>query len=348
MKRLIFVGLLLGALLAQLIRIPVMNGHRAEKINFISESLSSNKAGEAALRDVLVYLPKDYHSSDKRYPVLYYLHGFGVDQSDYYQLAIDHLMDSAIAQQQTLPFIVVVPNGSNSFKGSFYVNSDIDGRWSDYIGKDLVNHIDAHYRTIPTKESRGICGHSMGGQGALRVAMLFPEVFGSIYAMSPSILNWGADFYPGHPGFRNAIKAQNIEALSEDPYALAFVAMARVFSADPERRPFGVALPVTSSKGHFSKDSSVIKLWERNFVNNMIPRYAEGLRQLNGLAIDWGMQDAYAHIPSSCRELCQKFDQMQIPYQKETYEGGHYDKIPGITGRFYRKVIPFFSSHMAF
>lgn len=348
MRRLVFAGLVLGLLLFGITQIPVMNGHRAEKIVFKSDALQGNKAGEEPMRDVLVYLPKDYQSSGKRYPVLYFLHGFGVDQSDYYQMAIDHLMDSAIAQHVTLPFIVVVPNGSNQFKGSFYVNSEINGRWSDYIGHDLVQYIDANYRTIPSKDSRGICGHSMGGQGALRVAMLYPEVFGSIYAMSPSILNWGKDFYPGHPGFRNAIKSQNMETLSEDLYALAFVAMGRVFSADENKRPFGARLPLKVSKGHFSSDSLVIKQWEQYFVNNMLERYSEGFRHLNGLAIDWGKQDSYLHIPSSCKELCRKLEIMQIPYQKEEYEGGHYDKIPGMNGRFYQKVIPFFSSHLAF
>ncbi|MFM6983468.1 MAG: alpha/beta hydrolase, partial [Chitinophagaceae bacterium] len=305
-------------------------------------------AGEEAMRELFIYLPPDYSSSLKHYPVVYYLHGFGGSQNDYFFLDIDKLLDEAIKEKTTLPFILVVPNSSNKFGGSFYSNSDINGLWTDYIGKDVVAYVDAHYRTIPNKNSRGICGHSMGGQGALKVAMLFPDVFGSVYSMSPSILNWGADFHPKHPSFQTALKAQTMEALIEDPYAHAFAAMGRVFSPESSNRPFGIRLPIQSKAGIIEADSSIIRKWEANFVNNMLHHTGEGLKHLNGLAIDWGKNDDYTHIPSSCRELCHMLDSMQIRHIKEEYEGRHIDKITGKEGRLAQKVIPFFSSHLSF
>lgn len=348
MKKFLLIGLSLSIAIIILILLPVMNSHRVIRASFDSQSLKNNKAGEESMRELFIYLPPDYKSSKKRYPVVYYLHGFGVDQNDYFTLAFDNLLDEAISNKTTLPFILVVPNGKNKFNGSFYANSDINGMWSDYIGKDVVNFMDAHYRTIPNKNSRGICGHSMGGQGALRVAMLFPDVFGSVYAMSPSILNWGDDFYPMHPSFKKALKAQTMEELGGDSYAMAFAAMGRVFSPQPLKRPFGYQLPIKSVAGGYQTDSFIIKKWESNFVNHMIEQYGDGLKQMNGLAIDWGNNDSYTHIPSTCRQFCQKLDSMQINYTKEAYAGDHFSGIPGSEGRFYKKVIPFFSRHLAF
>jgi hypothetical protein len=188
----------------------------------------------------------------------------------------------------------------------------------------------------------------MGGQGALRVSMLYPDVFGSVYAMSPSILNWGGDFHIGHDGFKKAVKGQTFESLKEDSYALAFVAMGRVFSPNQSKRPFGAGMPLIEKSGHYSIDSSVYKLWEAALPINMIGQYGDGLKQLNGLKIDWGNHDDYAHIPTSCRQFCEVLDNHQIPYEKDQYEGGHYNRIPGKEGRFYKQVIPFFSKHLTF
>lgn len=348
MKKFLLISLTLSLAVILLTLLPVMNAHRVIKINFDSESLKNNKAGEESMRELFIYLPPDYNSGQKRYPVVYYLHGFGVDQKDYFTLAFDNLLDEAIRNKITLPFILVVPNGKNKFNGSFYANSDINGRWSDFIEKDVVNFMDAHYRTIPNKNSRGICGHSMGGQGAIRVAMLYPEVFGSVYAMSPSILNWGGDFHPMHPSFKKALNAQTMEELGGDAYAMAFAAMGRVFSPEPLKRPFGFLLPIKSVSGSYQTDSVIAKKWESYFVNNLLDQYGDGLKQMNGLAIDWGNNDSYTHIPGSCIQFCQKLDNMQINYTKEAYEGDHFSKIPGLEGRFYTKVIPFFSRHLAF
>ena len=348
MKYLLIAATLLGILLVIIIQIPVSNSHRVERAFIDAASLKNNTAGEESLRELFIYLPSDYATSEKHYPVVYYLHGYGVDHTDYFNLDIDGLMDKAIKEHISLPFILVIPNGCNKFRGSFYFNSPINGNWTDYIAKDVVNYIDAHYRTISNKNSRGLCGHSMGGQGALRVSMLYPDVFGSVYAMSPSILNWGGDFHIGHDGFKNVIKAHTFESLREDSYALAFVAMGRVFSPNQSHQPFRVNMPLVEKEGQYSIDTSVYKLWESALPINMLGQYGDGLKQLNGLKIDWGKSDEYKHIPSSCEQFCSEMDKQQITYEKEPYEGSHFNKIPGKDGRFYQQVIPFFSKHLSF
>ena len=153
-----------------------------------------NNGGENPTRRVTVYLPAGYENSDDRYPVIYYLHGF--TWSDSLQIArthFDKLLDKAIAKGIIKPVIVVMPDQYTLYRGSWYANSSLTGNWSDFTAKDLVTYVDQNYRSIPDRESRGIAGHSMGGQGAIRIGMLFPDVFASVYGLSPAtlgILTW--------------------------------------------------------------------------------------------------------------------------------------------------------------
>jgi S-formylglutathione hydrolase FrmB len=80
--------------------------------------------------------------------------------------------------------IFVASDQSTSYGGSFYANSTLTGNWADFTAKDLVAYMDSHYRTIASRNSRGICGHSMGGHGALKLSMLFQK---SSAAFTPSV-----------------------------------------------------------------------------------------------------------------------------------------------------------------
>ena len=136
-----------------------------------------------------VYLPPGYESSEDRYPVIYYLHGFTAsDSSQIARNHIDKLLDRAIATGKIQPTIMVIPNQHTLYRGSFYTNSSLTGNWADFTARDLVSYIDKNYRTIPSRESRGIAGHSMGGSGSIKIGMLFPDVFSIVYALSPAVL----------------------------------------------------------------------------------------------------------------------------------------------------------------
>jgi S-formylglutathione hydrolase FrmB len=171
-------------------------------------SLQDNLLGDSAKQRLSIYLPPGYDESpDKRYSVLYLLHGFtgtnrtwmidpespnnepAVDPRDggYQQAGFlkRERLDSLIAAGVVPELIIVAPNGRNAYKHSFYVNSPVTGRWEDYIVEDVVGFVDANYRTLQTASSRGIAGHSGGANGALFIAMRHPDVFGSVYAMAP-------------------------------------------------------------------------------------------------------------------------------------------------------------------
>jgi len=129
-----------------------------------------------------VVLPKNYDSSpDKRYPVLYLLHGYTSNYLDWAKLG---------AGKAAAPFdlIVVMADGGNSW----YVNwaksegEDKDA-WEDCIVKDLVGHIDTSYRTVATREGRAINGLSMGGYGAMTVGLRHPDKFASVGSHSGAL-----------------------------------------------------------------------------------------------------------------------------------------------------------------
>jgi S-formylglutathione hydrolase FrmB len=129
-----------------------------------------------------VLLPLDYESSgEKRYPVLYLLHGYSGNYLNWANFG-------AGRAARGLDLIVVMPDGGNSW----YVNWAESGEgqknaWDDFIAKDLIGHVDATYRTIAAREGRAINGLSMGGFGALAVGLRHPDLFCAIGSHSGAL-----------------------------------------------------------------------------------------------------------------------------------------------------------------
>jgi enterochelin esterase-like enzyme len=133
-----------------------------------------------------VYLPPDYqHSPQKRYPVLYMLHGAGGDYTEWTDSFLPEQADRLMAAREIPQMIVVMPNDGGQ---TYWANWSEGGpRWADYVAEDVVSTIDQRYRTLPTAASRAIGGLSMGGLGALNLAFQHPQVFGVVGAHSPSV-----------------------------------------------------------------------------------------------------------------------------------------------------------------
>jgi S-formylglutathione hydrolase FrmB len=135
--------------------------------------------------DYCIDLPAGYATSGNRYPVLYFLHGLFGNDHRWIDRGGKEIFDRLTADGTIGPFIVVLPNGGETF----YINSE-DGkdRYEDFFVQELVPFIDHHYRTIATKDARGISGLSMGGYGALHLAMQHPNLFGSVAASSAVLI----------------------------------------------------------------------------------------------------------------------------------------------------------------
>ena len=131
-----------------------------------------------------VILPVDYATSTARYPVLYLLHGYVGNFTDW--VTLTNVADYAHKYRE----IVVMPEGDNSF----YTNSQADPTraWEDYIIQDLIPYVDAYFRTVATRQGRAIAGLSMGGYGALKLGLKYPQMFCAVASLSgaPAAAKW--------------------------------------------------------------------------------------------------------------------------------------------------------------
>ncbi len=146
-----------------------------------SAALASNLVGDPPTRGFSVYLPPGYDKSDKHYPVVYVLQGLGGGVNF---LGLAGYFDSLIAAGKAQEMILVFFNGVNKLGGSWYLSSPTIGDYETFIADELVSYVDATYRTLPTRESRGIAGCAMGGYGALHLALIRPDAFSVAAPMS--------------------------------------------------------------------------------------------------------------------------------------------------------------------
>jgi S-formylglutathione hydrolase FrmB len=146
-------------------------------------SLPSRILGRAVAYCVI--LPPGYgDDGNRRYPVLYYFHGLGDNEQMFVRSGgfnlIEELWDGQLGD-----FIIVTPAGY----ASFFMNShDGQFRYEDFFLQEFMPSIEKRYRIAARRESRGIGGISMGGYGALRMALLHPQLFGSVSAHSPALM----------------------------------------------------------------------------------------------------------------------------------------------------------------
>ena len=302
-------------------------------------SLEHNHVLDPADRDVSVYLPPAYESNTQRYPVVYLLHGYTGNDRGWLTagyVGLPEMMDRLIEHHVIEPMIVVMPNAFNRFAGSFYTNSELSGDWEDFIALDLVRYVDAHYRTLASVDKRGITGHSMGGYGALRIGMDYPEVFSAAYGMSACCAFW--DDNEDRAGVIEAQKAKTLQALFDSGMGQQVeLALAAAFSPDLHNPPFGVDWPF-DSKGQ--PVPAVIARWKANMLDAVAARYAAGQPRLRALGFDVGRQDEFQEIVTGSHKLDQEMTRLGIAHQYSEYDGTHDSRIGE---RMEKVVLPFMS-----
>lgn len=142
-------------------------------------------------RDVryTIYLPPDYATSERSYPVVYLLHGYTDDNTGWLQFGeVNRYADKAIAEGTIPPMIIVMPNGDSSW----YINSyDGKEKYEDFFLKELMPSIEKTYRIKGSKHYRGVAGLSMGGYGALMYAMKHQDLFAAAGALSAAVFDDG-------------------------------------------------------------------------------------------------------------------------------------------------------------
>jgi len=160
------------AALAAASDLPTVFPPNVKIVHFSSASLGDE-------RTMLVMLPLDYDTSVSRYPTLYLLHGYDADITDWAR----GTNLSAYATRHHL--IIVTPDASRSW----YVNSvgNPKAKFDDYIVKDVIEYMDAHFRTIPEPFARAIAGVSMGGFGAMLLGLEHHDMFAAIGSFSGAL-----------------------------------------------------------------------------------------------------------------------------------------------------------------
>ena len=152
----------------------------------VFDDLSMNSHILGGERKYAIYLPPDYDSSQRRYPVLYLLHGGGDDQSGWVQFGEVHsIANRAIASGRATPMVIVMPDANTGRRG--YFNSP-DGEWryEDFFFEELIPFVEKTYRVRTERRYRSVAGLSMGGGGAFMYALHRPEMFSSAAPLSAS------------------------------------------------------------------------------------------------------------------------------------------------------------------
>jgi enterochelin esterase-like enzyme len=167
-------------------------------------------------RTYRVYFPPGYWTSDRVYPVLYLLHGVGDDYTEWSDLFVPEVADELILNEQISPFLIVMPDGRD-----YWANNDAGGKWADFVAYDLVQEIDSRFRTLQSPQGRAIGGLSMGGYGAISIALQHPEIFGTVGAHSPSI-RFEPDEYVNGSIFGNSNPLGFLRAHPEAARSLTF------------------------------------------------------------------------------------------------------------------------------
>lgn len=315
-----------------------------ERIKVHGASLERNLEGDDPTRDVVVYLPSSYaRDRARRYPVIYFLHGYTASAEDYVRfLGLPQAADAAIANGAR-EFIIVLPDALTFYGGSMYSSSPTIGDWESYVAHDLVAFIDDRYRTRASRSSRGLAGHSMGGYGTMRIGMKRPDTFGALYAMSSCCLMND----PARGGdailraARERANAQDGPAPGVCPgpgggFANAICAQAAAWAPNPDSPRF-FDLPFNDAG---EPEPAIAAKWLANSPLAMVDQYAASLARYRAIALDVGDSDP---LGADNVRLDAALKRLRVEHSFEQYQGDHMNRVGE---RFEQQVLPFFSRHL--
>jgi enterochelin esterase-like enzyme len=321
-----------------------------EHIKIHGTALEGNLEGDAVDRDVIVFLPPSYQKEKKRrYPVVYALHGYSIGAEQWtHEIHVPQTAEGAFAKG-TQEMIVVLPDSKTIYNGSMYSSSATTGDFEKFIWHDVVDYIDAHYRTIPNRTSRGLVGHSMGGYGASRIGMKHPEVFGALYIMSPCCMSpmVGGGPGPADQMKERAIASEKKVAAAKSPADLAAqspgfqaaqYATAAAWAPNPKNPPLYFDLPTKDGV----PQPEIAAKFTANSPLAFVDQYIGNLKQYRAIAMDVGDQDGLRFDATKLHTL---MDNYGIANSFEIYSGTH---VSAVADRFQNHVLPFFSKNLCF
>jgi pimeloyl-ACP methyl ester carboxylesterase len=269
---------------------------------------------------MLVYLPEGYDGIT-RYPVIYFLHGIGVDYSA--TGFTTTILDSFIAGGMLDPMIFVRPNGMcPPYGGSFWHNSVLYGPFEDYASHDVIQYVDSHYATLPYRETRAIMGFGTGGYGALTIAFKYPDSFRNAVSLS-GMLNlepyehWLTMLYLENPG-----PPYNFVPWAGWFTGAVFTACG-AFSPNLSNPPFYVDF-MLDEQGEVNQ--SMLAEWHLQMPYYTAGQHLDELEDL-GIFFDCGTLDELGFYVQNLA-FCDSLDALGVSYEFESFIGGNTDHLP--------------------
>jgi len=302
-----------------------------------SRLLAGNPLADPTERPVPVYLPPDYESSGRRYPVVLFLAGFGgggrlLLAESLWGETLAQRVDRLVRAGTVRPLIVVMADCLTRYGGSQYINSAATGRYEDHLIEELVPLIDATFRTEPARERRALLGKSSGGYGATVLAMRHADVFGAA-------VDHSGDKYFDHcyradvPACVAALAAHEhspahfLAGFPHPPAArgrhwftlVNMLAMASCYSPNPDSA-VGFDLPFDPATGEHRAD-----VWQRWLAHDPVElaaTHAAALKRLALYYLDCGRWDEH-HLQLGNRIYTRRLDALGVPHVYEEFDGGH-------------------------
>ena len=330
--------------------VPGAKSVTIEHIKIHGTALEGNLEGDAVDRDVIVFLPPSYQSDKaRRYPIVYALHGYSIGAEQWtHEIQVPQTIEGAFAKGSQ-EMIVVLPNSKTIYNGSMYSSSATTGDFEKFIYHDVVAYMDAHYRTIPDRQSRGLVGHSMGGYGASRIGMKHPDVFGALYIMSPCCMS---SMVGGGPGSADQMKERAIASEKKVAAAKSPADLAARRPASPPRNmqqqrrglPIPGILRSTSicPPGDGIPQPEIVAKYMANSPLAFVDQYIGNLKQYRAISMDVGDQDGLRFDATKLHSI---LDNYGIANSFEIYSGTH---VSAVADRFQNHVLPFFSKNLCF
>ena len=301
----------------------------------ISKVLQGNALRDPHERDVYCYVPPEYQTSGRSYPVLYFLSGFtGTGRMllnyDPFVESMDRRLDRLIGSGAMPPVICVLPDCLTALGGSQYVNSSATGRYEDYLVDEIVPFVDGKLRTLASRDHRGVTGKSSGGYGAMVLAMRHADVFGAMgshagdayfaYCYLPDFVKFalGISRHGGVEAFLHHFRSLP-KKTKEAMEVLNILAMAACYSPNPSA-PMGIDLPVVLPTGEIRGE--VWDRWVQNDPVHMAKTHTDALRSLRAIYLDAGLRDEF-NLQMGARIFCSRLDSLGVRYIYEEFDDTH-------------------------
>lgn len=309
---------------------------RLERISIDSEALRGNRLNDDHIRELSIYLPPNYDKSKQAYPVIYFLPAHARNHYYYvgwnqYDETLPQRLDRLIDSGQMPPVIVALPDFWTRFGGAQFLDSPI-GNYETYFLNEILPAVDTQFRTLPSRDNRGLIGHSSGGYGALCLAMRHPNLFGAVSAKAPDVyweftamgaisrLHGQMSKYGGFAEFIEQIptihpkRGSFWEAIHTVMYSMAY-------APNPEH-PLGFDPPIDMETG-----ALVEEVWERWLQFDPLRMIEEktqqqALRDLNYLFLEVGSFDEY-NLAVGARLLHRRWQELKIAHEYEEFPDGH-------------------------